>query len=103
MGVVNYELGVTLQEYHIESGPDLAHATYGGSVRADAAWVQPATGWHELGVMWVDSCIREDDWDLDGDRSPRDADCDDFDPLVHPAAGDPLGDGVDADCDGIDG
>ncbi len=30
-------------------------------------------------------------------------DCDDSDPQIHPGATDPLGDGVDQNCDGVDG
>lgn len=45
--------------------------------------------------------------DVDGDGIPSElafgGDCNDRDPRVHPAAPDPPGDGVDADCDGVDG
>ena len=43
-------------------------------------------------------------FDVDGDGyTPIDGDCDDQNPDVHPEATDVVGDGVDQDCDGIDG
>lgn len=45
-----------------------------------------------------------DDADNDGDNySPNTGDCDDTDPTIHPGAADTGGDGIDQDCDGIDG
>lgn len=42
--------------------------------------------------------------DADGDgHTAAEGDCDDADPTVHPGATDRVGDGVDQDCDGIDG
>jgi hypothetical protein len=45
--------------------------------------------------------------DLDGDRActkgPRALDCDDHDPTIRPWAEDKDGDGVDQNCDGVDG
>ena len=42
--------------------------------------------------------------DADGDGFEReDADCDDNNPAVHPGAVETIGDGMDADCDGLDG
>ncbi len=42
----------------------------------------------------------QDGWDARGDGG---SDCDDFDPGVSPGAEDPVVDGLDADCDGVDG
>lgn len=42
--------------------------------------------------------------DRDGDGfSPSTGDCNDDDPAVHPGAEDPIGDGLDTDCDNEDG
>lgn len=45
--------------------------------------------------------------DVDADGYPATAyggsDCDDDDASIHPGADDPVGDGVDSDCDGVDG
>ncbi|MBN2798575.1 MAG: DUF4215 domain-containing protein, partial [Deltaproteobacteria bacterium] len=49
------------------------------------------------------SCLDET-IDRDGDgASVGDGDCDDNDNTVYPGASDPAGDGVDQDCDGLDG
>ncbi len=41
--------------------------------------------------------------DLDGDAcAAEDCDCDDFDATIHPSAEDPVGDGLDRDCNGDD-
>lgn len=42
-------------------------------------------------------------WSGNGFANPRGGDCDDLDASVRPGAPDPAGDGVDSDCDGIDG
>jgi len=50
-----------------------------------------------------DECVGQDcDADQDG-YTLADGDCDDDEPLVHPGNHDPWGDGVDQNCDGIDG
>lgn len=44
------------------------------------------------------------DRDADGDTyTPNGGDCNDADPTINPAATDPFGDGIDQDCDGVDG
>ena len=49
-----------------------------------------------------DSALSTIDGDGDG-LSPAEGDCDDEDPEVHPGADDSVGDGVDNNCDGVDG
>lgn len=49
-------------------------------------------------TLWA--CGAVTDQDLDG--VPEGEDCDDLDPFVYPGAPDDPGDGVDADCDGVD-
>jgi hypothetical protein len=46
--------------------------------------------------------VGDDCQDDDGDGVPRQHDCDDLAPSVHPGASDPFVDGVDWDCDGND-
>ena len=41
--------------------------------------------------------------DHDGDSSPAGQDCDDNDRNIYPGAPDVFGDGVDTNCDGVDG
>lgn len=65
------------------SGPGDADGT-----RADIGWM----GGQAAGA-----------WDIDGDGHPRATDCDDGLATTHPGAADVAGDGVDSDCDGVDG
>jgi hypothetical protein len=41
--------------------------------------------------------------DLDGDGYCREYDCAEGDPAIHDFASDPMGDGIDTNCDGVDG
>lgn len=49
---------------------------------------------------WFPGCYNDD---LSCDEDDPNCDCDDGDPYVNPGATDPLGDGLDRDCDGKDG
>ena len=58
----------------------------------------------------VPACEKTEDKDKDGffvcvgtGRLETPRDCNDNDPAIHPGAPDPLGDGIDQDCDGVDG
>jgi len=65
--------------------------------------------WLAFAVVLAVGCAKEAgdtdvelvDDDYDGFYS--DVDCDDKDPYVHPGAAEAAGDGIDADCDGVDG
>jgi hypothetical protein len=56
----------------------------------------PWTCTHAYDVARCEEAIR-------GLATPDDLDCDDHDPARAPGAADPDGDGVDQDCDGVDG
>jgi len=56
----------------------------------------PWTCAHAYDVARCEDAIR-------GLPAPDRLDCDDLDPARHPGADDPGGDGVDQDCDGVDG
>ena len=49
------------------------------------------------------ACEGTDTYDFDSDGATDDIDCAPSDPEIHPEADDPLGDGIDQDCDGADG
>lgn len=55
-----------------------------------------------LSSLLLASCVLPgEDLDFDG-WSSAEGDCADLDPSIHPSADDPIADGVDQDCDGID-
>ena len=41
--------------------------------------------------------------DLDGDGFPQEDDCDDTEADIYPGAPEVIGDGIDQNCDGVDG
>ena len=55
------------------------------------------------GLVLLASCLSGGYPDLDGDGSPDAEDCAPDDPGAHPGAVDPYGNGVDENCDGVDG
>ena len=63
-------------------------ACYGGGAIGDAG----CFGLDEDDDTFLDNCVNDNVLD-----------CDDTDPRVHPYADDPAGDGVDQNCDGVDG
>ncbi len=74
-----------------------------------------ADGWDDLVLMFgdLDADTDEEDYgsytlvfgtnDLDADGTMRTQDCDDLDPALSPEAADTTLDGIDQDCDGVDG
>lgn len=48
-------------------------------------------------------CEDDPSEDLDGDGYCREYDCAEGDPTIHDFAADPMGDGIDTNCDGVDG
>ena len=48
-------------------------------------------------------CEDDPSEDLDGDGYCREYDCAEGDPTIHDFAADPEGDGIDTNCDGVDG
>jgi hypothetical protein len=48
-------------------------------------------------------CEDDPSEDLDGDGYCREYDCAEGDPAIHDFAADPEGDGIDTNCDGVDG
>ena len=72
-----------------------------GDVTTDATPHECATGGCEdVGEQTMTDGVSDEDGD---GYSDEEGDCDDADPGVHPAADDLPGDGVDSNCDGIDG
>ena len=55
---------------------------------------------------FIDRFLTTKDWDGDGYEKTiiyGGEDCRDSDPAINPSADDPLGDGIDSNCDGVDG
>lgn len=52
-------------------------------------------------LPWCDNWTQFEDWP--DDASGRWGDCGPQDPTIHPQADDPPGDGIDQNCDGMDG
>ncbi len=79
----------------------LARAAAGGAalVTLMACYGLPP-GYYRAPPPTADACPGNDA-DKDGVCAP--ADCDDHDPAVYPGAADPDGDGIDQNCDGVDG
>ena len=72
-----------------------------GDVTVEATPHECATGGCEdVGEQTMTDGVSDEDGD---GYSDEEGDCDDADPGVHPAADDLPGDGVDSNCDGIDG
>lgn len=66
-------------------------ACYGAPPFDDPCWDNDSDGYFP--ACYDEACDPEDVY----------CDCDDADPSIHPEAKDPKGDGVDSNCDGVDG
>ncbi len=55
------------------------------------------------GLPYEDPFCSDPSADLDGDGYCFEFDCDESDPAIHRFASDEAGDGVDTNCDGVDG
>ena len=78
----------------------LADVFDNGMAPADAARKAQAAIEKALGLtLTVDDDADDDGYSIDG----ASADCDDNDATIYPGADDPEGDGIDQNCDGIDG
>ena len=62
-----------------------------------------ALSWLALALACAGCGSIESEFDFDGDGSLDAEDCAPSDPLIHPGADDPWGDGIDQNCDGVDG
>jgi hypothetical protein len=71
--------------------------------KAGATYLIQVGGWEGYQGPFSIAASFVEDTDLDNDGSNRGQDCNDNDASVHPGAADPLGDGVDQNCDGVDG
>ncbi len=56
-----------------------------------------------LALLALVGCTTITDLDYDGDGYDDDVDCAPQDPRIFPGADDPFGDGIDQNCDGVDG
>ncbi len=93
----SFTLGILASACDGSSGKPVAPADAGGDSGPDAG--------RDTDSDWgtdSDPCVPTDD-DGDGFDDCFQADCDDEDPSVHPGAEDPIDDGVDQNCDGVDG
>lgn len=71
--------------------------------KAGVKYTVQVGGWEGYQATFSITPSFAEDTDLDDDGSSRGQDCNDNDASVHPGAADPLGDGVDQNCDGADG
>lgn len=71
-----------------------------GDPTEDVPGWDPYYGW---GLLDADAALDYADPSVDGDGDGHTIDCDDTLPQVHPGAADPVGDGLDSNCDGVDG
>lgn len=82
----------------------LLNVAGGGAVAMTlmACYGPPPHAYPEPATPDLDTSCRSAEDDIDKDGFCAD-DCDEVNPQVHPGADDPVGDGIDQDCDGADG